>query len=99
MAKQRKEDIDEYTKKNRPDLVEIEKAELDIINEFAPQLPSDDEIAEFTEKALTEYHKAQGDGYTLSMRDMGKLKPIVLAKYPKADGNLIKSILEKRINS
>lgn len=98
MAKQRKEDIDEYTKKNRPDLVEIEKAELDIINEFAPQLPSDEEIEEFTENALTEYQIAQGEGYTLSMRDMGKLKPIVLAKYPKADGNLIKKVLESRIN-
>ena len=98
MASQRKEDIDEYTKKNRPDLVEIEKAELDVINEFAPVLPSDDEIIEFTEKALTEYIASQDDGYVLSMRDMGKLKPIVLEKYPKANGNLIKSVLEKRIN-
>jgi uncharacterized protein YqeY len=99
MAKQRKEDIDEYTSKNRPDLVEIEQAELDIINEFAPQLPSEEDIIEFTDNALTEYHKAQGEGYVLSMRDMGKLKPIVLAKYPKADGSLIKKVLEKRINS
>jgi uncharacterized protein YqeY len=98
MANQRKDDIKEYTSKNRLDLVEIEKAELDIINEFAPQLPSDEEIIEFTEKALTEYHTAQGEGYVLSMRDMGKLKPLVLAKYPKADGNVIKSVLEKRIN-
>ena len=98
MANQRKEDIKEYTSKNRLDLVEIEKTELDIINEFAPQLPSDEEIIEFTEKALTEYHTAQGEGYVLSMRDMGKLKPLVLAKYPKADGNVIKSVLEKRIN-
>lgn len=98
MANQRKDDIKEYTSKNRLDLVEIEKTELDIINEFAPQLPSDEEIIEFTEKALTEYHTAQGEGYVLSMRDMGKLKPLVLAKYPKADGNVIKSVLEKRIN-
>jgi hypothetical protein len=98
MASQRKDDIKEYTSKNRLDLVKIEQEELDIINEFAPALPSDEEIVAFTEKALTEYQTSQGEGYTLSMRDMGKLKPLVLAKYPKADGNLIKEVLVKRIN-
>lgn len=98
MASQRRDDIKEYTDKKRLDLVEIEKEELDIINEFAPQLPSDEEIAEYAEKVLTEYHAAQGDGYVLSMKDMGKLKPLVLEKYPKANGNLIKEVLVKRIN-
>lgn len=98
MANQRREDIKEYTNKNRPDLVKIEQEELDIINEFAPQLPSDEEIMEYTEKALTEYQAAQGDDYTLSMKDMGKLKPLVLKKYPKANGNIIKEVLVKRIN-
>jgi hypothetical protein len=32
------------------------------------------------------------------MKDMGKLKPLVLEKYPKANGNLIKEVLVKRIN-
>ena len=98
MASQRKDDINEYTDKKRPDLVKIEQEELDIINEFAPQLPSDEEIIEYTEKIITEYHASQPDGYELSMKDMGKLKPVILQKYPKASGNLIKEVLVKRIN-
>lgn len=44
MVKQRNQSIEEYTKAGRMDLVEKEKAEIEVIETFLPQMVSEDEL-------------------------------------------------------
>ncbi|MGB1360603.1 MAG: GatB/YqeY domain-containing protein [Alphaproteobacteria bacterium] len=74
MVKQRKESIKMYTEGNRPELAEKEQAEIEIINEFLPEMMSDEE----TEKAVSE---AIGETGASSMADMGKVMGILKSKY------------------
>jgi len=73
LAKQRKESIKMFIDGNRNDLVEIEEKELKIIEEYLPQMLSDDEIKELVQDAINEIG-AQG------MSDIGKVMPIVMKK-------------------
>ena len=65
-AKQRRDSLEVYVSQNRPDLAEIEQAELAIIEEFLPKQLSD---AELTAK-ITEIIAAVG---ATSPADMGKV--------------------------
>ena len=55
-AKQRKESIDQYTAGNRSDLVEAEKAELEIIESYLPAPMSEDEIIELIDNQINKVH-------------------------------------------
>ena len=44
MAKQRRESITQFEKANRTDLIDIEKAELEILQDYLPEALSDEEI-------------------------------------------------------
>ena len=76
MCKQRRESIEQYSKAERTDLVDVEEAELVIITEYLPQQLSDDEIAALINEAI----KTTGAS---SMKDMGKVMGIIK---PKAQG-------------
>jgi len=54
MVKQRRESISQFEKANRQDLIDIEKAELLVIQEFMPQPLSDTEIDTMIQAAMTE---------------------------------------------
>ena len=88
-SKQRKDAIDQFTKGGREDLAEDEKAELVILEEFLPELMSDEEIekvvlAKKTELGVTD--KAQ----------MGQLMGQIMAELKgKADGQKVKEAVEK----
>ena len=87
------ESMEEYKKVGRDDLYEHEKAELDVINEFTPKQPTEEEIIEFTKSVIGEYLASKPSDYAISMRDMGQVMPKVKAKYPNVDGNLVKKTL------
>ncbi|MGE4569718.1 MAG: GatB/YqeY domain-containing protein, partial [Gammaproteobacteria bacterium] len=52
MVKQRKDSITQFTEGGRADLVEIEEAELVIINNYMPEQLSNDEVASAVDKAI-----------------------------------------------
>jgi uncharacterized protein YqeY len=54
LVKQRRESIEQYTKGGRPDLAEKEKQEIEIIEDYLPAAPSDDEMHRAIEEAITE---------------------------------------------
>lgn len=92
-AKKRRESIEEYTKANRLDLADKEKAELDIIAEFLPQQISDDELLVIVRDSISEVGAA-------SPRDMGKVMGVLVPKIAgRADGkkasNLVKELLSQ----
>ena len=66
MAKQRRESISQYESAGRDDLAAVEKAEIDIIQEYLPEALSDDEINALVEQTISSTGAA-------TIKDMGKL--------------------------
>ena len=66
MVKQRKDSISQFSDAGRTDLVEVEEAELSIINNYMPKQLSEAEIEAAVVKAIS-------DSGADSMKDMGKL--------------------------
>jgi len=90
MVKQRKDSISQFSDAGRTDLVEIEEAELVIINSYMPEQLSDDEVAVEVDKAIT---KCGAD----SMKDMGKLMGILKAQLDgKADMGLVSRLIKDK---
>ena len=92
-AKKRRESIEEYTKANRIDLADKEKAELDIIAEFLPAQMSDDELLVVVRDSIAEVGAS-------SPKDMGKVMGVLVPKIAgKADGKkasgLVKELLSQ----
>jgi len=97
MAEKRKQNIKDYTRVGRLELAEAEQNELEIINEFLPKMPSEEEIKQFISDKIDELLVSKEEGYKLSMRDMGEVKKLVNAVYPTVNGRIIKDVLMSRI--
>ena len=92
MMKQRKESISMYEQGGRQDLIDKEKSEIAIIEEFLPQQMSEDEIKAACLAAIQ-------DSEAASLKDMGKVMKILKEKYlGKMDfakaGQLLKETLQ-----
>jgi len=88
-AKKRKESIEQYEKAGRTDLLEQEKAELEIIKSYLPEQLSDAEIKKEVEKIAKEIGAA-------SKSDFPKLMPLAIkALKGKADGKQIRKSVEE----
>ncbi len=86
-AQQRRESIDAFEKADRQDLVDKEKAELEIILPYLPKQLSADEIKELAGQAISEIGAA-GPG------DMGKVMSQVMPKVKgRAEGKQVSSIV------
>ena len=66
LIKQRRDSIDSFIKASRNDLIEIEKKEIEIINQFLPKQLNKDEIEKLVNKFITENNLS-------SIKDMGKI--------------------------
>jgi len=92
-AKQRKEAIALYEQGNRPELVEVEKAELAILEKYLPQMMGEAEMDELVRKVIAETG-AQ------SMADVGKVMgPLMKAAAGRADGKRLQEIVRGRLGS
>ena len=97
MAEKRIQNVKDYTRVGRLELAEAEQNELEIINEFLPKMPSEEEIKQFISSKIDELLVSKEEGYKLSMRDMGEVKNLVNAVYPTVNGGIIKDVLMSRI--
>lgn len=87
-SKQRKDSIEQFTKGNRVDLVEVEEAQLKIIEEFLPKLMEISEIEEFVKGKYLELEVKDGTKKGMFMASVMKdLKG-------KADGALVKNVVD-----
>lgn len=93
MASQREDSINQYRKANRNDLVESEMKELEILNEFIPKMPSDEDIIKETEKVIEGF----GSDYVLSMKDMKRVMSEVQKTYPMANGKVISTVIKSKL--
>jgi hypothetical protein len=88
-AKKRKESIEQFRNAGRIELAEKEETELKIIEEFLPKQLSIDEVTNEVKNIASEIGAA-------TKEDFPKLMPAaVKALKGKADGKLIKEIVEK----
>ncbi len=74
MAKQRRESIAMYEQGGRQELADVETAELAVIEEFMPQLMSEDEVKAAIAAIIAETGAA-------GMKDMGKVVGALKAKH------------------
>jgi uncharacterized protein YqeY len=98
MVDQRKESISQYIKGGRNDLAEAEQKEIDVIKEYIPEQPTDEEIETYTNDAINNYVIEKGDDYQVSMKDMKAILSIVQEKYPMANGKIVSNVLKNKIN-
>lgn len=91
MVKQRKDSISQFQDAGRIDLVEVEEAELVVINNYMPAQLSEAEIATAVDKAIA-------DTGANSMADMGKLMGTLKGKLAgKADMGAVAKIIKERL--
>ncbi len=89
VAKKRKESIEQFEKGNRPELAAKEKAELEIILTYLPKQLTEEELADEIKKLAAEINAS-------SKADFPKLMQLAAKTFKgKADGKVIKSIIEK----
>lgn len=87
-AKQRKEAIALYQRGQRPELVEIEQAELHILEKYLPQMMSESEMEGLVKKVIEESGAS-------SMADMGKVMGMLMkASAGRADGKRLQELVK-----
>ncbi|PIP86410.1 hypothetical protein COV42_02270 [Candidatus Campbellbacteria bacterium CG11_big_fil_rev_8_21_14_0_20_44_21] len=90
-GRQRKDSIEQFEKGERFDLVEKEKAELKIIEEYLPEQLTDEEIEKIVVSKKEELGIADKSG-------LGRLMGAVMKETKgRADGNRVKKIVEKNL--
>lgn len=88
-----KDSIEQYTKMGRDDLVSRESAQLKVIEKYLPSLMSEDEITKIVSRVIAD-SKASG------MQSMGLVMGSVMKELNgKADGNLVKDVVGKLLQS
>jgi len=92
MVKQRKDSISQFSDAGRTDLVEVEEAELSIINNYMPKQLSEAEIEVAVDKAIS-------DSGADSMKDMGKLMGILKGQLDgQADMGLVSQLIKYKLS-
>lgn len=88
-VKKRKESIEQYRNAGRNDLAEKEESELNILLQYLPKQLNEQEIEEVVRKIAI-------DIGAVSKADFSKLMPASIKELKgKADGKVVKSIVEK----
>lgn len=90
MQKQRKDTINEYLSYNANKQAESEQNELNILNEYIPDQPSDEDISNYTKQVAESFTN-------LSMKDMKTILAVVQGKYPTANGKIVSQIVKSLI--
>lgn len=92
-AKQRKDSAEIYEKQGRADLLEVELAELAVIQEFLPKALTDEELT----FAVQEIINVTG---AIGPKDMGKVMGVASKQLAgKADGKAISEKVKSLLNS
>ncbi len=90
--KQKKGAIEDFSKGGRDDLVEMTKAEIDILMTYLPEQLTEEAIVDIIAKAIETTGAA-------SMKEMGKVMGIVSeATKGKADGKLVADLVKKSLS-
>jgi uncharacterized protein YqeY len=94
LVKQRRDSIEQYEKAGRQELVDKEKAEIEVIEAYLPQAASQEEIEQVVAAAIAETGAS-------SMRDMGKVMKAAQAALAgkNADGRVISEVVKAKLTN
>ena len=93
MIKQRKDSARIYSEANRLDLAEKENAEIDVLQQYLPEMLSDDEIAKIVQQVIAETGAA-------SMVDMGKVMGLLKTKLAgQADMGVVNKVVKAALSA
>lgn len=95
LATQRKDSIEQYKQGGRQDLVEKEEKELDIISEYLPKEPTEEEITKLVKETIAKIEAE--NGAKIEMRNMKDVMAAVKQVYPTVDGKLVSGIVKSSI--
>jgi uncharacterized protein YqeY len=91
-AKQRKESIDQFKDGGRDDLVEKEEMELALIENYLPEMMSEDDVRKAVKDQIEQTNAS-------TMADMGKVMGALMGKLKgKAEGSLISRIVKEELS-
>ena len=92
-AKSRQETIDDAEKAERPDLIEVANAEMEILEEYLPEAMSPEELEALIKEVIAEVGAS-------SMADMGKVMGAIMPKVQgRADGGQVNQVVRQLLNS
>ena len=92
MVSQREDSIEQYKKGARYDLAEKEQNELNILNEYVPKQPTDEEITNLTKGVIAAFETQ--NGRKVEMRDMKTILADVQKTYPSANGKIVSGVVK-----
>jgi len=93
MTKQRRESISHYSDAGRDDLVTVEQAEIEIIQEYLPEALSEAEINDLIEQSITATGAA-------TIKDMGTLMGVLKPQLQgRADMGKVSQIIKSRLSA
>jgi len=99
MIKQRRDSIEQFTKGNRPDLADIEAAEIVVIEEFLPKALDEAGLGALVTEALAEVAAASGKAPT--PKEMGMVIKAVQARLQaaglRAEGRVVSELVKKEL--
>ncbi len=91
LIKQRQDSIAQFEKGQRMDLVQKEKAELEILKSYLPQEMSGEDVARIVDEVVA----AAG---AVTIKDMGRIMKDVMARTKgQADGKLVSDLVRKKL--
>ncbi len=92
-AKLRRESIEEFTKGRREDLVQKEREELKVVENYLPEQLSEDKLKEIAKEAILE-------ASATSTKDIGKVMKILMPRLKgQADGKIVNKIVQQALEN
>ena len=91
MAKQRKDSIQQYADGGRPDLEEVERNELKVLEKYLPQALSGDALKTVIQEIISA-------GDFLGMQDMGNVMKELRSKHPNAEMSEASSFVKELLS-
>lgn len=92
MVRKGEESLEQFQAGGRTDLVEKEKAEIEILKSFLPQPLSQEEILKIIDETIQETQAS-------SLKDLGKVMKAVMPRLGgKADGKVINQLVKERLS-
>ena len=93
MVKQRRDSVEQFDKGGREDLAALERAEIEVLQEYLPEQLSAEEITALVDEVIA----ATG---AESIRDMGKVMGQIKAKAAgRADMGAVSAAVKERLNA
>lgn len=90
-TKQRLDSISQYESASRPELVEKEKSEIEIIKKYLPAEIDDAELEQIIDTKITDLNASE-------MKDMGKVIAAVMQEVGgKADGSKVSALVRSKL--